>query len=225
ARCAGARPALRSWSPRRSSCTPGSGRRGGLSGPRLEPRQQRIDLRKAALRALLDAVLHRHVALLGGGEAHRLRELCPLAEILELQRLQVILERLHDTLGRLDLVELPLDEAVRRAEAVPAARADVHLLDDGAVAPPFGDQLRIRPDREDVRARRVEDPLDPDLECVRRGDDGLVHQLTASFTSAAIRISSAAVSFGSAYAIGHMEPSSRFALSLKPSIPYRSLNF
>ena len=79
----------------------------------------------------------------------------------------MILERLHESLGRVDLAELALDDAHRRAEAVPAARADVHLLDDRAVAPPFGDQLRIGPDGEDVRGRRVEDPLDADLELVR----------------------------------------------------------
>ena len=125
---------------------------------------------------LLDAVLHRRVALLGRGEDHRLRQLRPVAEILELQRLQVILERLHEPLRRLDLAELALDGAERRAEAVRAAGADVHLLDDRVVAPPFGDQLRIRPDGEDVRARGVEDPLDPDLELVRRGDAGGVHR-------------------------------------------------
>src|SRR5207302_11135611 len=36
---------------------------------------------------------------------------------------------------------------------------------------------------------------------------------------------SALVSFFSAKAMGHMEPSSSFALSLKPNIAYRSLNF
>src|SRR4029453_8613782 len=95
------------------------------------------------------------------------------AEILELQRLQVILERLDEALWRLDLAELAFDGAERRAEAVLAARADVHLLDDRALAPPFGDQLGIRPDGEDVRARGVEDPLDADLELVRGGDGGV----------------------------------------------------
>src|SRR5919198_4867551 len=158
--------------------------------------QERVDARKARLRAVLDAVLHRRVALLGRGEAHRLRQLRPLAEILELERLQMILERLHEPLGRVDLAELALDEAERGPEAVRPTRADVHLLYDGAVAPPFGDQLRIRPDGEDVRARRVEDPLDPDLELVRGSDGGGVHhspfgQLTAFFTSARIVASSA----------------------------------
>src|SRR4051812_10242004 len=87
----------------------------------------------------------------------------------------MVLEGLHQALGRIDLAELALDDAERRAEAVRAARADVHLLDDGAVAPPFGDQLRIRPDGIDVRARCVEGPLDADFELVR-GRDGGAHR-------------------------------------------------
>jgi hypothetical protein len=50
-------------------------------------------------------------------------------------------------------------------------------------------------------------------------------QLTAFFTSAAIRASSAADNFFSAKATGHIAPSSRFASSLKPSVAYRVLNF
>src|SRR5918911_2566659 len=50
-------------------------------------------------------------------------------------------------------------------------------------------------------------------------------QLTAFFTSATIRASSAAVSSFSAKAVGHMAPSSRFASSLKPSVAYLVLNF
>src|ERR671934_3074488 len=111
-----------------------------------QPLEQRVDAREAALRALLDAVLHRRVPLLGRREAHLLRQLRSVAEILELQRLQVVLERLHEPLWRLDLAELALDDAERRAEAVRPARADVHLLDDRAVAPPFGNQLRVGPD-------------------------------------------------------------------------------
>ena len=84
----------------------------------------------------------------------------------------MVLERLHEARGGLDLAELALDEAVGGAEPVRAAGTDVHLLDDGAVSPPFGDQRRIRPDGEDVRARSVEDPLDADLELVRGGDGG-----------------------------------------------------
>src|SRR3954451_6130366 len=102
--------------------------------------QQRIDAREAGLRAFLDAVLHRGVPLLGRFEAHRLRQLRLLAEILELERLQMILERLHEALGRLDLTELALDDAERRTKPVGAAWTNVHLLDDRAVAPPFGDQ-------------------------------------------------------------------------------------
>src|SRR5439155_9950648 len=53
----------------------------------------------------------------------------------------------------------------------------------------------------------------------------LVSQLTALFTSAAIVVSSAAVNAFSAKAVGHMVPSSRFDLSLKPSVAYLVLNF
>src|SRR5438094_10474806 len=48
---------------------------------------------------------------------------------------------------------------------------------------------------------------------------------TAFFTSAAILSSSAAVNPFSAKEVGHMAPSSRFALSLKPSVAYLVLNF
>src|SRR2546430_10794423 len=44
--------------------------------------QQRVDAGEAALRAFLDAVVHRRVALLGRLEAHRLRQLRLLAEVL-----------------------------------------------------------------------------------------------------------------------------------------------
>jgi hypothetical protein len=50
-------------------------------------------------------------------------------------------------------------------------------------------------------------------------------QLTALFTSVAIVFSSAAVSFVSAKELGHIVPSSRFALSLKPRVAYLVLNF
>src|SRR5437763_6590935 len=134
-----------------------------------DPLQDRVDALEARLRALLDPVVHRRIALFGRLEAHRLRQLRLLAEVLELQRLQVVLECLHEALGRLDLAELALDDAVGGPEPIAAARADVHLLDDRAVAPPLGDQLWVRPDGEDVGARRVEDPLDPDLELARGG--------------------------------------------------------
>src|SRR3954447_17227199 len=172
-------------------------------------REHPADPRDAPLRTLLAALLRGRVALLGRLEAHRLRQLRLLAELLELERLQMVLERLHEARGRLDLAELSLDDAVRGAEPVGAAGADVHLLDDRAVAPPLGDQLRIGPDGVDVLARRVEDPFDADLELARSGDRG-VHQLTAFCTSVAIFVSSARVSFRSAYAIGHIDPSSRF---------------
>src|SRR6266851_5501639 len=50
-------------------------------------------------------------------------------------------------------------------------------------------------------------------------------RIAALFTSAPILASSAAVNSFSAKAVGHMAPSSRCALSLKPSVAYRVLNF
>src|SRR5438874_1677992 len=140
---------------------------------RRDPLQQRVDAREAPLRTLLGAVLHAGVALLGRLEAHRLGQLRLLTEILELERLQVVLERLHEARGGVYLAKLALDDTVGGSEPVRAAGTNVHLLDDGAVPPPFGDQRRIRPDGEDVRAGCVEDPLDADLELVRGGDGGV----------------------------------------------------
>ena len=50
-------------------------------------------------------------------------------------------------------------------------------------------------------------------------------QLTAFFTSPAIFASSAGVNSFSAKEVGHMLPSSRFAVALKPNVAYLSLNF
>src|SRR5215210_504701 len=57
-----------------------------------------------------------------------------------------------------------------------------------------------------------------------RGSRGLA-QLTALFTSALISASSVAVNSFSAKEVGHMAPSSRFALSLKLNVAYLVLNF
>src|SRR5947199_6527390 len=84
----------------------------------------------------------------------------------------MVLERLHEALWGLDLSELALYEAELGSEAIGAPGTDIHLLDDRSVAPPFGDQLRIRPDGVDVLAGRVEDPFDADFELVRGGDGG-----------------------------------------------------
>src|SRR3954447_1477918 len=116
----GAPPPASSWEP--------LGR--GLLG------QQRVDPLEAGLRTLGDAVAHRRVAVLGRVEAHRLHEPRAVAEVLELQRLDVVLERLEEPLRRDDLVELAVDDAVLGAEAPASPGADVHLLDDGVVPPP-----------------------------------------------------------------------------------------
>src|SRR5262249_36320593 len=59
----------------------------------------------------------------------------------------------------------------------------------------------------------------------RRHGGELSPQLAAFFTSATILASSAAVNSFSAKDVGHMAPSSRFALSLKPNVAYLDLNF
>ncbi len=57
------------------------------------------------------------------------------------------------------------------------------------------------------------------------GNRELSPHLIAFFTSAAIRFSSAAVSFVSAKDVGHMLPSSRFASGWNPNVAYLTLNF
>ena len=57
-----------------------------------------------------------------------------------------------------------------------------------------------------------------------RSIDICVCYLTALLTNSAIFFSSAAVSLFNAYEFGHMLPSSRFALSLKPRTEYLALN-
>src|SRR5262249_51336665 len=57
------------------------------------------------------------------------------------------------------------------------------------------------------------------------GVAGRDHQLTALFRSAAILAYSVAVNFVSAKATGHRAPSSRFAVSLNPSVAYLVVNF
>jgi hypothetical protein len=58
---------------------------------------------------------------------------------------------------------------------------------------------------------------------LRRVYNLLVPQLTAFFTSAPTLGSSAAVNSLRARAVGQMVPSSRFAVSLKPSVSYLEL--
>src|SRR5205807_8834145 len=50
-------------------------------------------------------------------------------------------------------------------------------------------------------------------------------QLTAFFTSALILASTSVVNSVRAKATGHRAPSSSFAVSLKPNVPYLDLNF
>jgi hypothetical protein len=75
--------------------------------------------------------------------------------------------------------------------------------------------LRCHPDH------RRHQPMAPSMAQygLEAGSSGLLGpQLTAFFTSAPILASSAAVNSVRAKAVGHMAPSSRFALSLKPNV-------
>src|SRR3954453_12179860 len=70
-------------------------------------------------------------------------------------------------------------------------------------------------------ALRVPSLSDPD----RVARDQRDPQLTAFLTISAMRASTSAFNSVSANEVGHISPSSRFALSLKPSVAYRLLNF
>src|SRR3989454_3457795 len=86
------------------------------------------------------------------------------------------------------------------------------VLRSGLARPITGDDL---PDRRSPGPRRP-----------RAGASAEISpQLTAFITSAPILASSVAVNSFSAKATGHIAPSSRFALSLKPNVAYLVLNF
>src|SRR5581483_11485026 len=106
-------------------------REGSARALDVERLEHRVDALEARLGSRLDAVLHGRVPLLGRREVHRLRQLRLPAEVLELERLQMVLEGLDEPLRRNDLAELAFDDAVRCAEAPASAGAHVHLLDDG----------------------------------------------------------------------------------------------
>src|SRR5438105_4294459 len=80
-----------------------------------------------------------------------------------------------------------------------------------------------------VRERLSPQPLKGSVrgQAVRvvRGPVSRFPQVTDFLTSAPILASSAAVNSVRAKAFGHMVPSSRFALSLKPNVAYLVLNF
>src|SRR5947209_9928731 len=96
----------------------------------------------------------------------------------------------------------------------------------------MGDSSFYKVWREKEEARPVASSLPVVVEGVGATEDPragpsceLSPQLTAFFTSVLILASSAAVNSVSAKEVGHMAPSSRFAVSLKPSVAYLVLNF
>src|SRR6266581_3964208 len=87
-----------------------------------------------------------------------------------------------------------------------------------------GARRRVAPSRASRSGSGRPTPLRPGP-APSRGSVRLSPQPTAFFTSAPIFASSAAVNSFSAKATGHRAPSSRFAASLKPNVPYLVLNF
>ena len=201
----------------RQTASSSAGDRG--AGRTLRSSPAAVDAREALVRALLDAVLHRRVPLPGRLEADRLRQLRLLTEIFELKRLQVVLEGLHEA---------------RRAARPRGTRPPRGRTPSGTDRPRRGGRPspRRRCRRPTIRgsardrSRRKRRARAVRRRPARRGsrarsgcDGGFVHrQLTACSRSFAILASSFLVSFVNAKATGHIEPSSRFATSLKPSI-------
>src|SRR4051794_12707881 len=131
-----------------------------------------------------------------------------------------------DSRGRVELRQLDPAVAVRGAQHGDVG-TDVVEPHDAARPIPFDRRLAFK-----LHAEFGEERFGS-LE-VFDNDENVVHplnrhipgpQLTAFFTSAPIFFSSAALSPLSAKAVGHMAPSSRFALSLKPRVAYLDLNF
>src|SRR5690349_20840647 len=112
----------------------------------------------------------------------------------------------------------------------PDARWSVHRDRDARSQPHLSTDARLdhRADRAPLRAeeRRSVARAVRSGRGRRRGASAVdsTPQLTAFFSSAPILASSAAVSSFSAKEVGHMADSSRFALSLKPSVAYLALN-
>jgi predicted enzyme related to lactoylglutathione lyase len=142
--------------------------------------------------------------------------------------IRVLLQRTHDEKVskermHLDLETDDVEAEVRRLEALGATRYD-HQQERGfdfwVMRDPWGNEFCVlQPNFPELLARRR--PW-----TTWGGSSGLLSpQLTACFTSAAILASTSGVNSVSAKEVGHMAPSSRFAMSLKPNVAYLSLNF
>jgi hypothetical protein len=142
--------------------------------------------------------------------------------------IRVLLRRTHDEKVskermHLDLETDDVEAEVRRLEALGATRYDHQqergfafwvMRDSWATSSAFSN----RTSRSCLPGAGHGPP--------RAGSSGLLSpQLTAFFTSAAILASTSGVNSFSAKEVGHMAPSSRFAVSLKPNVAYLSLNF
>ena len=107
------------------------------------------------------------------------------------------------------------------AHSYNTASSELRKLGDNGLAVIAADRARLGTDHADLHT--IFGPINLAIQGVQVAAE-LSPQLTAFFTSAAIRASSAAVNSVSAKAVGHMVPSSRFAATSKPNVAYLDLN-
>jgi hypothetical protein len=108
------------------------------------------------------------------------------------------------------------------AHSYNTASSVLRKLGDNGLAVIAADRARLGTDHADLHT--IFGPISLAIEGIQVAAE-LSPQLTAFFTSAPILASSAAVNSVSAKEVGHMAPSSRFAVALKPNVAYLSLNF
>jgi hypothetical protein len=108
------------------------------------------------------------------------------------------------------------------AHSYKTASSVLRKLGDNGLAVIAADRARLGTDHADLHT--IFGPISLAIQGVQVAAE-LSSQLTAFLTSAPILASSAAVNSVSAKEVGHMAPSSRFAVALKPNVAYLSLNF
>jgi hypothetical protein len=108
------------------------------------------------------------------------------------------------------------------AHSYNTASSVLRKIGDNGLAVIAADRARLGTDHADLHT--IFGPISLAIQGVQVAAE-LSSQLTAFLTSAPILASSAAVNSVSAKEVGHMAPSSRFAVALKPNVAYLSLNF